>query len=415
VTEFDDRLRHLVRTIGEAAPQPPPPPDATVRTRRFQPSGPLIAVATFVIAVAVFGVVRVFLSHEGDSAGPLAGMVSVRHQVVEITLEADLSCDQAMNAGTSKMTLETWADFAGSRFRQVATFDDGSVRDRIAFGDVDYPNETYAIGGPMTAVPRCGEDLLAYDPTAGPDVLFFNPPVESPNRVGYRQVGILVPGGYADSLGRPATLYRWWVTGGYAVQDDGTRIPIDQVTEWYVDGFTGDVLERTFDNIEADRYHVRQTMVVVTDDTVSIDPSMFATDGYDLEWSGEESTDQVVTTTVAIPAELESAGAILDDEILADGVVTREEFTRAVEAWAACMEGHGMTGVAWSVTDDGWTSGYDSSGDEASDQAIEALCYYSYVSRVDGPRSEVDPIGAADLVMGAPTRLGRRAHRHPAR
>ena len=99
MTEFDDRLRYLVRTIGEAAPQPPPPPDVPVRIRRLQPSGPFIAVVTFVIAVAVFGVVRVFLARGGDGAGPVAGMVTVRHQVLDITLEADLSCDQAMNAG----------------------------------------------------------------------------------------------------------------------------------------------------------------------------------------------------------------------------------------------------------------------------------------------------------------------------
>jgi len=50
-------------------------------------------------------------------------------------------------------------------------------------------------------------------------------------------------------------------------------------TRCSVDGLTGDVLERTFDNIEADRYHVRQTMVVVTDDTVSTPQVTWLVDG----------------------------------------------------------------------------------------------------------------------------------------
>lgn len=91
-----------------------------------------------------------------------------------------------------------------------------------------------------------------------------------------------------------------------------------------------------------------------------------------------------VVTTIVIPAELEQAGTDLQAEILTDGKVSRDEFVRAVSRMAACMTDHGLTGVTWSVEDEGggWSSGYNSPTDDAAEQAIDHLCYYSYVDRV---------------------------------
>jgi len=90
------------------------------------------------------------------------------------------------------------------------------------------------------------------------------------------------------------------------------------------------------------------------------------------------------TTTIAVPTELEQAGTDLQNAILADGKVSRDEFVRAVARMAACMTDHGLTGVTWSVDDagGGWSSGYNSPADDAAEQAIDHLCYYSYVDRV---------------------------------
>ncbi|MEE9206381.1 MAG: hypothetical protein V3U50_05300 [Acidimicrobiia bacterium] len=97
----------------------------------------------------------------------------------------------------------------------------------------------------------------------------------------------------------------------------------------------------------------------------------------------------VVVTTIAVPSDLEQAGVDLQDAILADGDVSRVEFEQAVDAMAACMKGHGLTGVTWSVRDDGgWSSGYNSSegiDEQAAEDAIYNLCYYSYVDRLSLP------------------------------
>jgi hypothetical protein len=90
-------------------------------------------------------------------------------------------------------------------------------------------------------------------------------------------------------------------------------------------------------------------------------------------------------TTIAIPTELEPAGVDLQDEILADGKVSRDEFVRAVARMAACMIENGLTGVTWSVdaSQGDWSGGYASPpGSAAEEEAIEHLCFYSYVDRV---------------------------------
>ena len=91
-------------------------------------------------------------------------------------------------------------------------------------------------------------------------------------------------------------------------------------------------------------------------------------------------------TTIAVPTQLEPAGIALQDVILADGQVSRDEFVRAVSRMGACMIENGLTGVTWSVDADGggWSNGYNSPAGDAAEQAIESLCYYSYVHRVGG-------------------------------
>ena len=359
MSEFDERLRRLVRTIGEAAPPPPSVPDALqTPRRRVLWRGPLVAAAAFGLAILVLGVVRRFLSPGGDATGTTTGLVTVRHQVIDVTLVADLSCDQAVGAGTSTLRIETWADFPGGRFRQLATYQDGSVRDRIALGDPNYPTETYAIGQSGLVVPVCGSDLLAYDPTAGPDVLFFNPPTEPPNIPGYRELGTIVPGDYIDSTGRPALLYRQ-IIDGYAVHDDGTEIPLHQVTDWYVDPATGDVLERAFEQTEADRYDVRQIMVVTSDEVTEADPAMFATDDYQLEWSGDDAIPGLRIQALPVePTWRLGSWAIWPEPLEpAGGQAVAQRFTDEVLGWTSPLiivdSSAGIGAPAWVTLADG--------------------------------------------------------------
>jgi len=100
--------------------------------------------------------------------------------------------------------------------------------------------------------------------------------------------------------------------------------------------------------------------------------------------SSSGATDTVVVTTMPIPSQLEPGGVELQDEILADGNVSREEFTRTIAGMAECMTAHGATGVTWSVDDyerASWSMGHDSPSADIHETTYP-LCYYSYVDRV---------------------------------
>jgi hypothetical protein len=222
------------------------------------------------------------------STTPSSGVVEVRRQVTVFEMRADLSCDDAVGAGTWRIEFETWADFTGGRFRQQATYADGSTRTKIAFGDINFPEQTFGHGPPGLVAPACGEDVLGGDPTGGPDITFFNPPVESPNTQGYRELGTVVPGDHQDSQGRPAVLYRE-VIDGYASYEDGIEHPVHQVIDWFVDEATGDLLETVFSESIGDRSDMRTSFVLVDDDMTTVDASVFDTAGYQLEWDGDDS------------------------------------------------------------------------------------------------------------------------------
>jgi len=91
------------------------------------------------------------------------------------------------------------------------------------------------------------------------------------------------------------------------------------------------------------------------------------------------SENSVTTIVMASPVdEPDPAGTTLQDEILADGTVTRAEYESAVAAMVACMEERGVTGIEWKVAEDGGLMiGYESIGDA---DAVHSFCDYSYRS-----------------------------------
>lgn len=332
MSEFDERLRRVVRTIGESAPHPPAVPDKQPAVGRRW-NGPLVALSAFVVVVLVFGASRLLLWPEGGSSDGASGMEAVRHQVLKVTLTADLACDDAVGAGTSSLVIEAWADFDAGRFRQLSRFEDGSTRDRIVLGDMNYPTSTFAHGGSALILPKCGGDLLLGDPTSGPSVLFFNPPGNAPNVLGYRDLGSLVPGAFTDSLGRPSILYRQ-VIDGYATADDGTERPLRQVTEWHVDAETGSVLERVFSQTQAGRYDVRQTIVVTVDEVTEVDPASLSEVGYALEWSADDEHGPAVEATPIEPIVTLGTSALWPERPEREGsAALAERFAREVLGW----------------------------------------------------------------------------------
>jgi hypothetical protein len=102
------------------------------------------------------------------------------------------------------------------------------------------------------------------------------------------------------------------------------------------------------------------------------------------EPGGRPQFASVPVTTVTIPPEsdLDPAGIALQDEILADGEVTRAEFESAVAAMAQCLTDHGLEDVHWSVDDDGGFSLGHRSEDDAAESLIDNYCEASYVDRL---------------------------------
>lgn len=303
MNDLDDRLRELVRTIGEASPEPPSLREAPQRPApSFVVSGPVVAIVSFAAVVAVFVGLRVLLGGGGAEDPTATGVsVTVRHQVVEFGLEAQLQCGDPTGAGTSTMSLETWADFSGAQYRQRATYGDGSNRDRILVGDLNYPTRTYGRGNPQLLSPACGADLLGGDPTDGTNFVFLNAPFDPLGTPGYEDLGVIVAGTHTDSLGRPSVLYRE-VIDGTGTFTNGTEYAIHQVREWYVDPDSGDVLERVSTQQGDGQYDVRQTITVVSDESIDVDAGVFDPAGFEVEWDASDALGPSVDATPIVPS-----------------------------------------------------------------------------------------------------------------
>jgi len=81
------------------------------------------------------------------------------------------------------------------------------------------------------------------------------------------------------------------------------------------------------------------------------------------------------------PQDLDPAGQALQDSILADGTVTRDEFEQAAEGWKTCMQGFGFDAADYEIyPSGGWSRGW--SADPYEGESQDALCNANYVARV---------------------------------
>ena len=81
---------------------------------------------------------------------------------------------------------------------------------------------------------------------------------------------------------------------------------------------------------------------------------------------------------------LDPDGLEFQAEVTEDGAVTAEEFEQAAEHWKTCMEEHGVTDVEYTIDrSGGMSSSYASpSPDGARENAIDNLCYESWVTKI---------------------------------
>jgi hypothetical protein len=92
----------------------------------------------------------------------------------------------------------------------------------------------------------------------------------------------------------------------------------------------------------------------------------------------------VETTTAPVAPELDidRVGIELQAEIMADGVVTEDEFVEDLDGWKQCMEGFGIEQVEYEIDRrGGWGASYVSD-DELLADAAELTCSTSYVEQV---------------------------------
>jgi hypothetical protein len=121
-------------------------------------------------------------------------------------------------------------------------------------------------------------------------VLLFNSPIEEPGAMGYAELGTLVAGEHTDSQGRPADLYQE-VTEGFSGDGSGAEQATSQVIEWYVEPDGGGVLEVTFRQTSDGTATFSHTTTLITQDEVSVEASLFDTEGYTLTWDESDYSE----------------------------------------------------------------------------------------------------------------------------
>jgi hypothetical protein len=82
------------------------------------------------------------------------------------------------------------------------------------------------------------------------------------------------------------------------------------------------------------------------------------------------------------PSDLDPKGVELQDAIVADGRVTREELIRALEGWKSCMERLGIAGATYELDPDGsYGFSWPSPGLDTG-TAEDNFCTVSYLEQV---------------------------------
>ncbi len=306
---LDDRIRRVIRVIGEASPEPPSLLSHQLSSGRDDAASGrwgwvAVAAVTFIVVGGIVGVATLLLRGLGNQLPPPVAplttepagtsAIPVLHELFEYTQSAELTCEggELTESGEfDSMTIEVWADFESRRFRQQVTYPDGSTRDVIALGHPSLPRESYARGEARGRRVECSTaGLLLFDPTDTIGVLLFNSPIEEPGAMGYAELGTLAAGEHTDSRGRPADLYQE-VTEGFSGDGSGTDQPISQVTEWYVDPTGDGLLEVTFSQTSDGIVTFSQTTTLITQDEVSVEASLFDTEGYTLTWDESDYSE----------------------------------------------------------------------------------------------------------------------------
>jgi len=282
------KIARALHEFGDAAPPPPSVEDV----RSHQPSAPRrrIAVSLAAAALVAAGVVGTVAVTGRDVAAPASERaVEVHHSRYRVSWTADLACETPIDnpATFDTVIIDTWSDREGRRWRNQATYPDGSTHDLILQGSAIYPTAQFERGRRLDSNLGCvgpnGEPFIL---VAGPG-LFFSltlapelGPDERPFVRLYDDWGTLVDAHAADSLGRPSQQWEQRTSGtaGYGSVADH---PVIQVTTWWVDAVDATtVTERTYINNVQTLGTAMQTQTLLFDETITAADDLFATNGY---------------------------------------------------------------------------------------------------------------------------------------
>ena len=223
------------------------------------------------------------------STGVGSSIVAV-HERIEYVQEAELTCpgEAVRSGGFSRMSIETWA--TAGKVRTTVTYPDGTARDVIQMDDEPRPPKVFTRGVVRGETVGCvveGNGILVAEPGQS-DVFSLNPAARSARTTsgvkripGYADLGVQVPGEHADSLGRAWQLWRQRISG--FVDINGRRHPVTQTTEWYVDGPTDRVMEKTYTNEIGSLGTARWRGTLVESRRSRVPASTYETGGYERE------------------------------------------------------------------------------------------------------------------------------------
>lgn len=295
---LDDRLADAARALRKRVQPPASPADLDRRAHRRS----VRRVQTLGVCVATVVVLTLALLGRGSDPVEIAAgdnAVTVGYERVEYQQSATLDCSSAgpvdARGRFDRATVEAWGDSERLRWRNKITYPDGASRDLIVLGSPWHPSDVYTRGELRGAELGCEDSavgILVAEP--GQNSFFsLNPLAELPPPVdgapavpGYAELGSPVPGSHRDSRSRPAALWRQVVTGFLGPDATGTRYPVRQVTEWYVEPESGKVLEKVYESVVDGIGTARSTATLTESGTRHVPRASFDVAGYSKDLSG---------------------------------------------------------------------------------------------------------------------------------
>ena len=291
-TQWSPHVARAMHELSNAAPEAPSAIDLDQHqpTPRQGSSRWVTAAAAILVVVAIVGLVAIVRRDDSQpSVGP-AGVIDVHHTRVEVSIEAQLSCDRPIDTiGTfPTAVVDTYSDRTGRQWRTTITYPDGSTHDQISTGSAIYPTGSYERGEYRNARLGCiGPNdepfVLGDNGTGGIYALTLSSelaPDERPYVRLFSDEASQVAGDHVDSRGRPSTLWEFRGEGsaGYGNTADH---PTLQILDWWVDPADGTtVTQHQFTNTVDQLGTVTTTETLVTDETITVPAALFDPTGY---------------------------------------------------------------------------------------------------------------------------------------